>query len=134
MPRAMLRLEFIGENYAAADELSQRKLAAQGVDKRTRDMLSMGVARPWVARLTGIDARFGFAREFQHGQKDYSQANGVGSRGVYLCYALTDGVYEVHDRVTWQRSRRYFVRVAGSTVTEIDREEVARCLNSESAS
>jgi hypothetical protein len=82
----------------------------------------------WVARLTGPDPLYGFIREFLRGQKDYSRANGTGSRGVYVYYPLRPGIYEVHKRLNWRKTRRYFIRVEGTEITEISREEVLACL------
>lgn len=129
--RAVISLEYIGENYAVYNRVKQAHMAGMHIPEGIRDMLDMGVSRPWVARLTGLDARFGFARTFQRGQKDYSEANSVGSRGVYLHFPLEMGLYEVFALVTWTRSRRYFIRVdADAAITEISKEEVIRCLQS----
>lgn len=97
--------------------------------------------RAWVARLTSFNPDEGvfgdFERYFLHGQRDFSRVNSTGSRGIFLYYALTPGVYEVNDRVSWSSVRRYFCRVdEGSTaITEITREEAIACLaNEDSAS
>lgn len=84
----------------------------------------------WVARLLGIDEKWGFAREFVRGQADWSCAKMTGSRGIFVYYALTDGIYEVNKRVSWKHVRRYFICVEGAEITEISREEVLQCLKS----
>lgn len=87
----------------------------------------------WVARILGLDEQYGFSREFVHGPTDWSAAKTTGSRGAYRYYALTDGIYEVNERLSWKHVRRYFIRVVNETITEIDREEAIRCLNDISA-
>lgn len=79
---------------------------------------SIGGERPWVARITGTDSKFGLAREFVRGVVDYSHANSVCSRGVKTTYALAAGTYQINDPQTWKRTARYFVAVAADgTVT-----------------
>ena len=123
---AVIELEVIGDNYFAyqrqakqMDRYTERYAGYFGRDK----------SRPWVARLTGLDPQFGFKREFIRAQqKDYGRANSIGSRGIYLYFVLAPGLYEVHARETWKRTRRYFVRVEDTQITEIEREEVIHCL------
>lgn len=85
---------------------------------------------PWVARLTGLDARRGFVREFVHGRKDYSNANSVGSRGVFYHYMLEDdAVYEVNQQISWgKRGVRVYLRVSGGVIYESTREGVEECI------
>jgi len=87
-------------------------------------------SNPWVARLRGLDEKWGFARKFMHGQTDYSQAKMTGSRGIFIYYALPDGIYEVNERVSWKHVKRYFIRVEGIEIVKISREEVLKCLES----
>lgn len=91
-------------------------------------------ARPWVARLGGMDPQYDFTRAFMRGVRDYSRANSVGSRGVWICYALEPGVYEVYERVSWQRDTRYFIQVTSDGhYHRISLEEATACLNAISA-
>lgn len=111
---AVLKLEYIGENYAAMfRSVGQARL----------------IGKPWVARLTGLDPVSGYQREFVQGEIDYREANGIGSRGVYLYFVLDPGIYEVKERVSWKRSRRYFVRCNGRDIDEIDEEEAREWLS-----
>lgn len=129
--RAILKLEIIGDNYYAykrALDSGEAQVVPQM--EKYADMLGHDKKHPWVARVTGLDRKYGFKREFLRGQKDYSQANSIGSRGVYVYYPLKPGIYEVHERVTWRRTRRYFVRVKDAEITEISREEVMEWLAS----
>lgn len=130
--RATVALECIGDHLAFLEARTWILVRALGLNAAWFDS---GQARPWVARITGRDARFGLRREFVRGVKDYSRANSVGSRGVYRYFFLASGVYEVNELQSWSRSRRYFLRVgADGGKTEITREEVDAWLNADSAS
>lgn len=79
----------------------------------------------WVAEITGTDHKYKYKRKFLHGKKDYQKSNSKGSRGVYIWYILESGKhYEVKERVSWSRSKRYFIKVtdAGDIVwsTELE--------------
>jgi hypothetical protein len=87
----------------------------------------------WLARMVGHDGRH-FIRQWPDGVRDYSEANHSGSRGIFIYYALPDGIYEVNDRYHWNKVRHYFIRVADATITKITREEAIACLNATSAS
>jgi len=125
---AVIRLEHIADDCYAYRKYATRVNPLYERNGKVYQFTQRGL-RPWVARLTGLDAKYGFAREFVHGQRDYSQANSVGSRGVYEYIPLKDGVYEVNERLTWKRTRRYFIRVQDAQITEISRDEVVECLS-----
>ena len=124
--KAVIELEFIGENHWAYAHATRR--GGVSVNEMERAALHPGppqLTRPWVARLTGLDPQHGVAREFVDAQIDYSRANSCGSRGVYLYYLLTPGVYEVNARTSWTKTRRYYIRATDDgAYTEIPREEV----------
>lgn len=50
---------------------------------------------------------------------DYAKGNSVGSRGVYKTWVLSDGLYQVEERVSWKRRVRYFMLVSGSEMSII---------------
>ncbi len=81
---------------------------------------------PWVAKILGRDPKYGLGREFVHGNKWFGEASANWNRGVYLHYDLGDGIYEVHELVSWRRSRRYFIRVHGDDSTEMTKEDVVQ--------
>lgn len=123
---AVLKLEFIGENYHA---YKRQKTASNSNMERYSGYLGRDQSRPWVALLTGIDQeKMQLVRKFVDGQIDYSGANRVGSRGVCIYYPLKDGLYEVNARETWTQVKRYFIRVQDAQITEISRVEVWQCL------
>lgn len=125
----LLGLEAIGDDAVQYNRLSVMKVRetlgnsfAEHVDARPR--------RPWVAEIIGRHPTYRYERRFLHGRKDYSRANGVGSRGVYLYYHLEPGrVYEVNELLSWSRSDRYFCQVVGGRVERLDDDEVERCLS-----
>ncbi len=127
--RYVLKIEAIGDNYrASAQRWLRGQTASRGAMAQT---LKLGAKRlsPWVARLTGLDSQNRIQRDFVKAQKDWSDANGTGSRGVWLWYFLEPGIYEINQRETWHRTRRYFARVIDErTLVEMSREEVLRCL------
>lgn len=130
--KTVLSLELIADNYIQG----LRQFEAGNIKRHLtlRDELNMyrygqKSLRPWVAKLTGLDRRGGFKREFVHWQTcDFSQANSIGSRGIYAYYTLDDGIYEINKRTSWTKARRYFVRVENTVIIEISRDEVVRCL------
>jgi len=119
--KAVLRLEIIGDDYYA----HQRQKDAKGGHRYEKYQERFGADKvhPWIARIVGLCPKYGFKREFLSGQKDYSLANSIGSRGVYEYFVLDPGIYEVHERITWKRSRRYFIRVDGCDIIEISKED-----------
>jgi hypothetical protein len=50
-----------------------------------------GSRSSWVAEIKGSDPRYGLAREFLRGIRDYSRANSVRTRGVFETYELLEG-------------------------------------------
>lgn len=131
--KAVLRLELIADNLYEYARLKRAGRITRPLRFRQEvDVIRFArrELRPWVARVLGADAAGRLQREFVRYQtKDFTSANREGSRGVYVYYTLSPGIYEVNERVAWERARRYFVRVDGATITEIPREEVDHCLN-----
>ena len=92
--------------------------------------------QPWVARIDGFDSYYGYKRQFMPYVTDYSRCNSTGSRGVMHYYCLDDGIYEVSERISWKRTRRYFILAFNGEYEKVEREEVDRWLKNywESAS
>ena len=130
--RAVVRLEIVGDNYLQHLKLVEQGKAPQPHLRKYIQLLKYGrkKLRPWVARLRGLDERYGFAREFIVGMRDYGLANSLGSRGVFEYFALESGLYEINECIKLGRARRYFIRVKDTAITEISREEVEQCLKS----
>lgn len=131
--KTVVRLEAIADNLYEYERLRRAGRVTRSLPWRTQlDVIRFARRdlRPWLARVRSIDAAGRVDREFVRYQtKDYSQANSQGSRGVYLYYTLSDGLYEVNERTSWTRARRYFLRVENGKSSEISREEAVRCLS-----
>jgi len=123
----VLRLEAIGDDMVAFNRSNQRKLSEAGVPEyfqRNLD-LSASLRKTWVAEIEGHGDHYKWERRFLKGNKDYSQANSIGSRGVMVYYHLKEGpVYEVHSWVSWSSVDRYFCRVEEGVVIRMTEEEV----------
>lgn len=66
----------------------------------------------WVAKINGIDEKFGFKREFLRPKTDYTLSNSKGSRGIYLNFFLEYGnIYDVSCRESWKSVDRYFLEI-----------------------
>lgn len=85
--------------------------------------------RPWVARIGGLCPQYEFVREFCRGNKDYADANKKGSRGVWLYFQLPPGLYEIHQLLSYRQSRRFFAKVEGLRLFEIEKRGVIECLS-----
>lgn len=107
--KACLKIECIGDNntqYLEFWKSATKEVLGRGL---AEDVFGKIPARYFVAEITGIDLKYKYKRRFLKGRKDYSHANGVGSRGVYVNYILDSGkIYEVKSPISWKRSERYF--------------------------
>jgi hypothetical protein len=122
--KASLKLEIIGENMIA-EEKKMRGIC-ETIAQGSADVVigrKKLTPHPWVAEITGKCPRFGLARKFLKFSKDYAEANGKGSRGILACFVLESGKsYEVFERVSWAKSRRYFCFVDDKgDIVEIER-------------
>ena len=91
----------------------------------TRTKGTSETLRPWVAKITGRDDEYGYAREFLNNSRDYRNANREGTRGVECWYTLDeDAFYEVCAWGSAHKYRRYFVKVVAGDVVEIEKDEV----------
>jgi hypothetical protein len=84
----------------------------------------------WVAEITGEDSKYKFKREFLRCKKDYSEANGVGSRGVYVYYNLEEGkVYHVSSPESWKRIDKYYCTIKNGELQRLTQKEVEKWVN-----
>lgn len=85
--------------------------------------------REWVAQIMGVDGRGKFVRAFLDGDRDYSGANSVGSRGVDTFFKLETGpIYEVAAPQSWRSTNRYFCRIECGLLYKMTEQEVISCL------
>jgi hypothetical protein len=125
-----LNLESIGDDMKEPWRRlmrGDRSLAPHQIDRLLRRGTRL---RPvWVARILGVVADGRPIRRFLRGNKDYSRANGVGSRGVYYSYLLFDGpIYEIQENINWTKTHRAFWRFLDGVRHEISFAEVMACL------
>lgn len=129
---ATLRLEWIGHNtkHLTRAPLKQVLYHVRRAAPERRSRLLDPKCRPWVARIEGRDPRHGFARTFLEGLTDYRDANGAGSRGVFLTFVLYAGhLYEVNELQSWTRTRRYFCEVVNGAIVERSPADVTKKLD-----
>jgi hypothetical protein len=81
---------------------------------------------PWVARITGFSARYGYRREFLPHKTSYLNASSSGQRGVRFYWTLEEGeYYQAHYPLSWSRTERVFLKVDETgAVVQVPREEV----------
>ena len=81
------------------------------------------------AEITGLHPKFKFERRFLKPNRDYSQANRTGSRGVYDYFNLDEGkIYDIKSPQSWKSVDRYYCRIEGGRIVRMDEDEVYRCL------
>ena len=87
----------------------------------TLELEKIGGSKPWVAKITGTDPKFGLARTFVNGIADYSRSNRPGTRGIYYAFGLDEGIYEVKGGSSWgSAGKRSFIEVHGDTSAPIE--------------
>lgn len=110
-------------------------LALEAIGDNQRDMrpCGLGKARAWCAEIRLVDGGR-LVRDFLRPKVDYSQANSIGSRGVWRYYYLYPRhVYDVSEPQSWSTTERYFCRIERGHVVKIGREEAVRWLRDLSA-
>lgn len=75
----------------------------------------------WVAKLTGTDSKFGFARSFERADSETRSASGKTGNNEY---ALRNGTYEVDEPYVG----RYFLDVAHGKARRISKDEARRII------
>lgn len=124
----VLKLECIGDDAAAAARAGVKSGASW---RRYVEMMKAARNRAWVAIVTEFDVNKVYGRKFLDGLKDYSQANRVGSRGVYKYYALKSGIIYEISSPTKKGAERYLAVVDGDVLKRMTNEEALRWLESE---
>ena len=86
----------------------------------------LGFSPAWVDEVIGITSD-GFEKLRLRGQKDYSEANSVGSRGVYIYYFLQENrLYHVSAPRNWKKTDEYFCRIKDGTIVKMTFKEATR--------
>lgn len=117
----------LGGHYLGARDWVPVTRGDAGYDPGTARQLLKIVAprQPWVAEITGLDARYGLARRFLPGRHDYRRANDRGTRGVRAWWVLESGhVYQARYRTSWDKwVTRWLTVTAGGDITDVTEEE-----------
>lgn len=78
-----------------------------------------------VWHIVGIGKGGDLDRETLRGFRDYSRANGVGSRRVHQTYFLSAGnIYEVKAPQSWKRFDHYFCHIQNSQIIRMNIHQV----------
>lgn len=135
--RLILRIECVDDDAVAVNKVlakvsrQERSSYLDRLPMRRRLHLQMaGKTGPWVAEITAVGKTGVLERRFVKGLKDYTHANSVGSRGVYMQFILTPGIYEIFDHPKRGQTRHRFARLADGKIREITRAEALTWLAS----
>lgn len=110
--KAVLKIEAIGDNCDQFIRFNKCMLndAMPGLGDLTIGKIPVSY---FVAEVVGFSNKYKYKRRFLNAKKDYTHANSVGSRGVYLYYFLESGkIYDIKQPISWRRTLRYFCKVA----------------------
>lgn len=132
--KVSLKIECIGDDQDYLIKMASAQIAG-AFDKELSDaVIGKFPARYFVAEILGFDKKYKFKRRFLKYNKDYSEANSKGSRGVYAYYILESGkIYDVKSPVSWKNCERYFCSVSEfGFIYYLTEEEVIECLKSRS--
>ena len=78
-----------------------------------------------VWQIVDITSTGDLKRLSQKGFVDYSEANSVGSRGVYNIFLLYGNrIYEVKQPISWKKSRHYYCRIKSGKLIEMNIHQV----------
>ena len=87
-----------------------------------------GFRNAFVKQWVGFNSNGIDEREIQ-GQKDYTKANSVGSRGIYKYYFLADGgIYHVSAPQSWNHTDEYYCQVVNDEIVRLEFEDAIKCL------
>lgn len=88
----------------------------------------LGFQPAWVRIVKDI-APHRLIEETLDGTFDYSEANSVGSRGVFIYYILQEGyIYHVSQPLNFKRHTTYFCRVENGETVKMDFNDVIKAL------
>lgn len=87
----------------------------------------VGILPCFVNEVLGFNSS-GLEEVSLKGQVDYSQANSVGSRGVYVFYFLKEGrIYHISSPKSWKKIDEYYCFVKKGKIIRLSFEQVLRC-------
>lgn len=133
----LIAIEAIGDDFAdLAKRMRRTARAIEAVMPGCGRLFDAGPSgAPWIAEIIGMHPTYRFERKFVKPQKDYSDGNSKGSRGVMLYFVVEEGrLYEISKRTSWKGSSRYFFRIENGREEKLTEQEVIACLSTNAAS
>lgn len=132
--KATIKLELFGDNLRQEFELYSKvidEIMGKGCGAA---IIGKAPKQVWVAEIVGIHPKYTLNRRFLNPKKDYSKANSVGSRGVFLWYILESGAYyEIKKQTSWRDTERYFCKVSNAgEIVRVEKSEVMEWLKTQS--
>lgn len=121
--KAVIKIEAIGHNNDQLINYFHKQVNS------VLDGIGSALFGDWQTRYGVFEVtKHGLVR--LHGKTDYSQANSVGSRGVYVFYTLESGkTYLVFSPTSWRKSEKYVCTVNNDgDIIHIPDNEVPRWL------
>ena len=89
-----------------------------------------GRGKAYVARLVGLDDKWGFKREFAERHTEYDSSSST--TWYKYSWELEDGLYEKHEQNTFKVKRTYFI-IKNGVLEEISKEEAKKLLEAREA-
>ena len=123
-----IKIERIGDNLSSRMKLYTKQInnILPGLGEA---VIGKFPSRGWCAEIIGLHPKYKFDRRFLKPNVDYSQANGIGSRGVYLYYNLDENhIYEISEPKSWKRTDRYFAIVKDNKLCRITEDIIKNLL------
>lgn len=130
--KSSLKIECIGDDQDYLIKIASAQIT-EAFNKNLSDaVIGKFPARYFVAEILGFHKKYKFERRFLKFNKDYSEANSKGSRGVYAHYILeSDKIYDVKSPISWKYCERYFCSVSEfGFIYYLTEDEVIECLKS----
>lgn len=128
--KGMLRAEILGDDVRQKFKIARNIFNDAVPGARLGDKEFSTPSSTWCAEITGFDTKYKYQRRFVRGKKDYSTANGNGSRGIYYEWIMDSGhIYEVKEQTSWSKTIRYFCTVSeNGNVIKLSKGEVDNML------
>jgi hypothetical protein len=125
-----IKLERIGDDRDYAFDLGRAQADAVFPGLGNMVFGKRKFCKAWCAEVIGFHEQYKFARTFLKPNRDYTEANSMGSRGVYDYFNLENGkIYDISSPSSWKKVDRYYCRVENNQMRRITENEVEQWLN-----
>lgn len=125
MRPAVLKLEAIRDNQI--DKLRHHRMGKVRMGKQEAEGAAGYLGRrPFVKRVIGATQDGRPVKRDIKGRKSYTEANSIGSRGVYYWWTLDHGCcVQIQEAISIRKKRRYYAIVIDGALHEISEKEAA---------